>query len=814
MSDLHATIRLRPLRVALLVAPTDLSSIRKFMRICACLWGGMYNPIIPVFRIRPREWRSDLPDSLTGAELPEAISSSSNPMFSWRRLPIYLRRSALALCAKYRVFVSLSFRLNDLLAPRRPEALSSLKLGLDIIDVLNRIYECERRFQLRHDRPAILVKEQRRTGLAEGVFGLYPNDEPSSRFARGYSDLFDATVVEATPDTWVKVYKNQAVTPLEITGYQLQRHRSWRDHAKYFVFDPSKATDLIDLWNLRIEPSPVFPIPIDWWPDLVPEVSAHVATEFRPLWGNSLGPMHHTEIEFARSIAKVRQRESLDMLDPTLPPDSFVWHQSRDSVWDHSPRDHAPPPNPVRVIAQEKMLTLAVRDSDPPITEFPALAPDFATEFAGFRPRWVNVVSLAPFRRNDIATVLPLNVINAAWPGLGYHQGRVVVGKEGWSFPQRFIDSTQTVRLHAHADAVIASLKDLGVRASLSDAGRIAKEILQHLGGLQGVDLLADPCTLKLLNEMAAGSRIRARDGIEVEEVFDPRTRSERDWQQHVKRRRGRRPERDLAISDFTDRNVIRLGLSTKCPRCMVSNWSSLTAVDYVITCQRCLEQYPFPQGALQPRGGHWSYRVIGPFSAPDYARGSYGTLLTLNVLQGVSHASACMTYSTALELHLNDGAPCEVDFAAWLLHRLTDHVRDHALVFGETKSFGTGDLIKPRDLAQLRRVAERFPGAVLVISVLREHFTPREVHTLVPFVRWARRLDRNRMPTNPVILLTGVELFHEYDLVRTWRARAGQYERFADYDCTNNLHKLAEATQVIYLGLPLFADDQRVGAE
>jgi hypothetical protein len=29
------------------------------MRSCTCLWGGLYNPIIPVFRVPPKEWRPE-----------------------------------------------------------------------------------------------------------------------------------------------------------------------------------------------------------------------------------------------------------------------------------------------------------------------------------------------------------------------------------------------------------------------------------------------------------------------------------------------------------------------------------------------------------------------------------------------------------------------------------------------------------------------------------------------------------------------------------------------------------------------------------
>ena len=338
--------------------------------------------------------------------------------------------------------------------------------------------------------------------------------------------------------------------------------------------------------------------------------------------------------------------------------------------------------------------------------------------------------------------------------------------------------------------------------------------MLQHLRGLNGLRLVAYPDTLKLLNAMAVGMRIRNQCKAEVEEIFDPRTRTEKHWRDHLAKRRNRRSLWSFDLSDFTDRNVLRLGITTRCPSCTVANWHSLSTVDYVVSCERCLEKYSFPQGALDSANGNWRYRVIGPFSTPGFAHGSYGALLALNALRGVGHGSERMTYSPALELRLDDGAPCEVDYAAWVSHPSEDRVDHPSLVFGEAKSFGEGDLIGPRDLTQLRRVATRFPGAVIVISVMREEFTLGEVRILLPFVRWARRLDANWMPTNPVVLLTGVELFHEFDIESTWKDRGGRYETFANYHSSHSLLRLAEATQAIYLGLPLFVEDQRAEEE
>ena len=403
------------------------------MRICACLWGGAYNPIIPVFRNRPRDWRPDVPDSLTGAQIGRGYVEFFEPDVFVEAEPNLLERIGLGAIRKTTGFRRPVIPLDALLACRRNRDWSEFEFGLGIMDVLKDVYESEQRFELRDARPAYLVERRPGTGLVEALFGLYPNDRPSSHFAHAYGDVFKPTVVQPTPDTWIKVYNEGGVSPLGLTAHRLERQRTWRQDAQYFVFDPAKATDLIDLWNLRIEPSPVLPVPLEWWPELAGEISKHIATAHRPLQGNPHGVMHHTSVEFARSIAEDRQRDCIVMLDPGLPHRSLVLKSWRTPVWERHRVEGVEPPRPLRVIAQERNLTLTVGDGDSPLTEFATLSPDFASLYGDHHARWVNVVSLASLRRDDIATVLPLNVTNSAWPPLGFspwacrrRQGRMV----------------------------------------------------------------------------------------------------------------------------------------------------------------------------------------------------------------------------------------------------------------------------------------------------------------------------------------------------------------------------------------------------
>jgi hypothetical protein len=112
---------------------------------------------------------------------------------------------------------------------------------------------------------------------------------------------------------------------------------------------------------------------------------------------------------------------------------------------------------------------------------------------------------------------------------------------------------------------------------------------------------------------------------------------------------------------------------------------------------------------------------------------------------------------------------------------------------------------VKPRDLSQLKAVAAKLPGAVIVIAVLRGDFLPVEKRILKPFVQWGRRLNGDREPTNPVLLLTLHELMFDDFLSATWKDLGGVHAEFSSDDHTHDVRSLADTTQQIYLGLPSF---------
>ena len=51
---LNVGLRLSPLRIAFLIDRYDPKQIRQAIQINTCLWGGMYNPIVPIYQSKPK----------------------------------------------------------------------------------------------------------------------------------------------------------------------------------------------------------------------------------------------------------------------------------------------------------------------------------------------------------------------------------------------------------------------------------------------------------------------------------------------------------------------------------------------------------------------------------------------------------------------------------------------------------------------------------------------------------------------------------------------------------------------------------------
>ncbi len=333
MTSLSVTIRLRPVRIALLTRPKDSASIRKFIRACSCLWGGVYNPIIPVFGATPQQWKERHGRTASPREVTRGYIEFFEPDAYVEAQPGLAEEAGLAAFRREHSLNPRLITLGQIMKQRSDRDWAEPALGLSIVDALQQIYDEEQRFELRQPRSALLVDSHRGTLLSEAIFGVFPTGKTTNYFRQSFENVYKSERLGADPASWREVFLKGATTPLRLTRYKLEPQRAWHDDLVIFVFDPANSLDVIDLWNMRSEPNPVLPVPIDWWSDLVGDVRSILKAEHRPLQGNAHGVMHRGTIEFARSISEVRANLVAAEIGPDMPDGSVTLKTWRSPVW-------------------------------------------------------------------------------------------------------------------------------------------------------------------------------------------------------------------------------------------------------------------------------------------------------------------------------------------------------------------------------------------------------------------------------------------------------------------------------------------------
>lgn len=804
MPTLYGSLRLRPTRIGFLVAPTNLPEIRRIMQVCSCLWGGVYNPIIPVCRELPEKWIEPHFGNPTGEDLAKGYIDFFEPDVFVESEPGLAAHAgvgdAVLTYGKPRVVPLGSF------FEAREREQAKVPFGLIILDRYQELYDREFQFVRRRDQPvALFDKGTIHDAFVEAAFGGFPMDGFLLPLTQAYREAFDPLRLSPSAENWTKVIRERCATPLRFTRHDIKRDHDDYGETTLFVVDPNSSIDLIDLWNLRQFMSSVLPVNVDWISQGRDFIRELITSNYRPLPHNLNGVMISTTVQFGRSFSEEHAKEIVIGLLDGLPQGSWSFKPWYEQIWKvDRVQDFMVRPRRAHISAAVTDLELSVSaEQKDRAAQFTSLAPEFASLYGDGDARWVNVLRLHTYGDDDsVAVVLPPDLTNESMARLRLGGDGAMVSREGLVLPQHFKNHREYLHLLSGTEALVEWLRGRGAGAKASGAGRIAHQVLNSIGGLRGSYLLAHRDTLETLDDMAKSVR-RHVDG-KIEE-FPDRAKPVGVWQNLIgKRNHQARWHKNFSLDAFVKAGILRLGLSLDCPNCMNHNWYGLREIDEQIVCQRCLKRFEFPQGRLKFVRTPWQYRVVGPFSVPNFAGGAYATLLALRVFSENLGSDTQLTYSAGLEVTVEE-TKNEVDFAFWYQRdRLFARDEEPLVAFGETKSFAI-ESFDARDFQRMERLGRAFPGAFLVFATLKDTFSEDEKSGIGRIAVWGREYLRNGRPRSPVIVLTAMEMFSEWHIKQTWENAGGKHKQFVSpaYIQLDNLWNLAEITQQLYLDLP-----------
>jgi len=786
---MRLNVRLRPTRFGFLVSPGDTATLRQVFETNTCLWGGKYNPVIPVFKRRPPWWdrgthSGDTPDQIVNGYLnyfePDVLIETRPGLADGLGFHSDRVITLDALCGRTNT--------QSVHAER--------EYGLRMGCVYRELHESTFQFSRRDPQRIVRIEAAapEHAAMAACVFGGFSNTDFGAHLQRVFDKVFAPDVLTLDADSSSSILESNWMNPLHVTHEGLRIRYGHHGDPRVFVFDGTKPGDLIDFWNLRAGVAPVVPVPIQFAEQLAPFVRRFISSNHRPLPGNQNGVMIRPVTMFGRSMTKDTVGELLHDHFRVDPPGTNTIQTWYPSIWRSSPDIVVSPTRP-EVTAKESSHSV-VAQGDRPMIEFDGLEPDFVGLPFG-QARWANAVTF-PFGGTEepFATIYPDDFRDPKVPAFTGGRGGVLSTGEGFVVLAVHGTSKHFWSLEDGAAAIRRWLATRGIKSSLSGSGRATQQLIQTLGGFRGMSALASERIVHLLNEISRRPTNRSMEHNQFRNRINLATRDSI-WNTN-------------AFQTLVDRNAVEIGLEVRCDKCGSWSWYALGELGMLLKCQLCLRTFGFPSvNPADAKHAYWAYRLIGAFAQPNYAQGGYAAALSMRLFAELlgDVGDNRLTWCAGQELNFENGHSLEADFILWFRRAGTYGTQQTThLVFGEAKSFGR-DTFTVQDVARMQELALKFPGAAIAFATMRSasDLTAEEIGRLKVLAEWGRRQGSKRgRSRTPIVVLTGTELFAEFSLRDTWKKAGGRHAELVSpaYVRTDNLLDLADMTQQLYLGM------------
>lgn len=276
-------------------------------------------------------------------------------------------------------------------------------------------------------------------------------------------------------------------------------------------------------------------------------------------------------------------------------------------------------------------------------------------------------------------------------------------------------------------ELIAALFLQFSIQIMPSEAGRKASRIIQQLGGIQACRVFKIKGVRDLIKKYKASKSFTRSNAIQTIGQNDPKL-GKPDFKKYERLFLRPRPvNKSLTpheVFDFlSKKGIFRVGLKIRCTHCELEFWRSLEEVKSKNTCEYCGNDFEI---ISQLKDRDWFYRRSGIFGLDDDQAGGIPVVLTLQQLHANDMSLDKFLYVTSMNIRSDSVNinKCESDFI--ILSQ--DHDCKISLIFAECK---TGDAITAQDANNLRKLADAFPkdriNTYILFSKL-SNFTGEEI--------------------------------------------------------------------------------------
>ncbi len=765
MDTSRVDICYRPLRIAWAIRSGDAAAFRKAVQYSYALWGGRFNPI--VFIDREEESR----------QLIELFRVDYI-------VPLSLGDDAQAFIKKFPHLINPNFHEGIFVGggSERPRA--------TVLDIHNALVHWRDRAEWKafKEDGIVLYSWNKDDPLADVLMvqlGAYPDPAESGL---DYRDL----VAKATTATQHAILPDKPISASvaehphigSVGRFGIRRHYSvhggW-DYAGFYVGNASSVDDLVLHWNLRACDIPL------WFYDYRHKDRY---TELFPKWQSVLSSITIPRFRGEHKLA-IWTTHSPEEIREHIPNAPLMFVQMSAHIW--SGRAVRPP---MMILGEASALGVVADRDGPPRISFSLNEKPFASDSWFFSQNLVASVKISEALYGDEQNTFTIPYV----PELNEFFAREMHGLSNKLHvePERMglvIDAADTDEhlIALPVATLVARLFELaGFDVRPSTGGRILRQLIQQLGGVQGARVFKIPGVRDLIKKHGPNDTFSANVAHQfIRGQYLPEKDKSFAAHKHLyiePRERGAELTPAAVLKFLVGKGLFRLGFELECPNCGLPSWISLDNLKQQISCELCGHEHDVTRQIMD---ASLRYRRSGVLGAERNAQGAIGVSLTLQQLQANWHGVLDhAVYAPSLDVTPGNSKQdrCEIDFV-WLTRgRFPEPT---VIVLGECKDQGP---IKPNefsaDVENLCRVADAFPRerfrAYILLSKLAP-FTAEEIEI-------ARRI--NGPYEHRAILVTPREL-EPYHLTERIEEELGFKETIIDPEDT------AQLTHRIYFAEP-----------
>ena len=798
MASATINLNFRPIKFAHLVDPQNVKAIRSAIHANTMLWGGFFNPIIPDIKRSSKIWNifNNIP---TSGQIVENYISKFDP-----DILISQKKESTKSFDHNVVYPIINF--NDFWQSVQNEM--RLGAGISLFEIADHIADTEFKYVRKNPLNCNLPLYNGEFSLfLSAVFGELPQDLMTF-FVKRYSNDFSIKQVPCGIDDFFDFLDESNIFLRRITTHDLNATRNSQRVDCGLLLDAKNNLDIIDYMNLRALGWTVIPIPIQTYESkkTIDYFNRFIDENYFPP-KDSNGFYRNTTLIKGRSIPidnfnKIAAFFSSQLKPQTSACPKLVFMGWFPRMWDNEKDNQNEDTPPTISFKKETIDFEEIKDKTS--IHLPKL--DFSWSSWGNGPKYATEISFRVYGENEIfAEVIPKapRLLSQAFSFMEPDEWRFsktgivhLTQHEDWNIPIKFPKAQEIFTQW---------LKSKGWEVKISPPGKIAYQMLNYLKGIFGVTIFTTEEILKLLTQPVALKEIprnkvdeiknRASKGLSLNEIRTALTKTLN------KDKHPFASSVNNIIRRLVEYKVIALGIKVQCQTCSQHSWFSLSEINYSMKCPGCYCDFPLPTHDTTMLS--WSYKTIGPFSLPESAYGVYSVLLTLRFLSmTIDLATTPLLSFNAVK---NATKPIEADLAVLFREfRFSNSSKTPRILFAECKTYNQ---FAEKDIKRMELIAKEFPGAILVFATLRRELMKKEKQIIRRIAEKGRKLNDLYKQRNPVLVLTGNELFNTWWPPEEWKTKSDQFIKFANFRGRHDVDSICEISQQLYLEMDSWSD-------